>query len=266
MSGRSSADELPDARDPSSAPAPGALPVIHCLADAGALADAAAAWIAGALARAIAERGRASIALAGGSTPRALHARLAGAPVPAIDWAVVSIYFGDERCVAPDDPASNHRMARESLLDLVPVPAAQVFRIEGELAPDDAAARYHALLAAAPPLDVVVLGMGDDGHVASWFADTPPFPDGALAVASTSPRPPHARVTLTDRAIGQARDVVLVVSGAAKAARLAEVHAELCAGEPVLPAARVTAAGGVPRWFIDEAAASALPRSNKETT
>ncbi|HVV84645.1 MAG TPA: 6-phosphogluconolactonase [Kofleriaceae bacterium] len=241
--------------------APPGLPEVHVHADAAALADGAAAWIARALADAIAARGMASLALAGGSTPRALHARLAARP---IDWRAIAIWFGDERCVPPDDAASNYRMARESLLDALPIPPAAVHRIEGELAPAEAARRYQAQLAAAPPLDVVVLGMGDDGHVASWFPGTPPFDPEALAATTDSPKPPPARVTMTPRTLAAAREVVLLVSGEAKAARLAEIHAQLRAGQPTLPAARVHGAGGPPRWFVDDAAARALPPSVRE--
>ena len=236
-------------------------PSVRRFADASALADGAAAWIAVALTRAITERGHASIALAGGSTPRALYRRLADpARVPAIDWEAVTVWFGDDRCVPPDDPASNYRMARETLLDHVHVAPDRVMRIEGELPAAEAARRYHARLAAAPPIDVTVLGMGDDGHVASWFPDTAAaaFEPGALAAATTSPQPPRARVTLTPRALAAAHEVVLLVSGAAKAARLAEVYAQVAAGAPALPAAQVTATRAT-RWFLDDAAAAALP-------
>jgi 6-phosphogluconolactonase len=220
----------------------------------------AATTIAVALARAVAERGHGSLALAGGTTPRALHGRLADrALVPDIDWKELTIWFGDERCVPADDDASNYRMARDTLLEHVHVAPDRVMRIEGELGAHEAARRYHARLAAAPPLDVVVLGMGDDGHVASWFPTTPAFVPGDLAAASVSPKPPFDRVTLTPAALAAAHTIILLVSGAAKAARLAEVYAQLAAGAPRLPAARVTSASGPPRWFVDDAAASALP-------
>ena len=238
-----------------------ALPAIHRFPDGAALAEGAADWLATELIRAIAARGQAGVALAGGTTPRAMHAHLAIADrTPAIDWSAVRIYFGDERCVPLDDPASNYRMARESLLDHVAVPEAQVFRIEGERVPAEAARRYHGVLAAAPTLDVIVLGMGEDGHVASWFPGEAAFGPGALAAATTSPVAPRDRITITRRTMATAGAVIVVVSGEAKARRLAQVHAQLVAAKPVLPAARVTSAGGPPHWFIDDAAASALPR------
>src|SRR3954447_24384567 len=141
-----------------------------------ALVASAAARIAALAARAIAGRGRFRVALAGGSTPRALYPRLLGAG----DWTRADVFFGDERAVPPDDPQSNYRMARETLLDPARVPAANVFRWRAE-APDlDSAARDYerALRGAAPPwLDLVLLGLGPDGHTASLFPGT-----AALAV------------------------------------------------------------------------------------
>ncbi len=234
-----------------------ARPTIHRFADPAALAEGAAAWIADALAGAIAARGQAGLALAGGNTPRALHRQLA-ARGEAIDWGAITVWFGDERCVPPDDVASNYRMARDTLLDRLPMAPAAVERIAGERGPADAAADYQRRLELAPPLDLVVLGMGDDGHVASWFPATPEPAPGALAVASLGPNPPHDRVTLTPRALAAADAIVLLVSGAAKATRLAEVYGELEAGRPTLPAARASARPAV-HWFLDEAAAAALP-------
>ena len=235
-----------------------ARPTIHRFADPAALAEGAAAWIADALTGVIAARGQAGLALAGGNTPRALHRQLA-ARGPAIDWGAIRIWFGDERCVPPTDDASNYRMARDTLLDRLPVAPAAVERIDGERGPIDAAADYQRRLELAPPLDLVVLGMGDDGHVASWFPATPAFAPAALAAVTDSPLPPHARVTMTPRALASAGAIVLLVSGAAKAARLAEVWAEVAAGDPRLPAARVSAGAREIHWFLDEAAASVLP-------
>jgi 6-phosphogluconolactonase len=150
-------------------------------------------------------------------------------------------------------PVVARRMAHDSLLGRVP---ARVHRIEGELAAAEAAARYAELLAPALPLDLVMLGMGEDGHTASLFPGTPPPSPGALVVATRAPVAPHDRVTLTYEVIFAARARVLLVSGASKAARLAEVYGELMAGHPVLPAARI----GPAIWTLDESAASQLPR------
>ncbi len=230
------------------------LPVIHRFRDADALADASAELVRARLDAAITRRGTGSIALAGGKTPQALHRRLAQL---SLDWTKVHIYFGDERCVPPDDAASNYKAARESLLDHVPVAANHVHRIEGELPPAEAAARYAQLIAAALPLDVVVLGMGDDGHTASLFPGEPEPPAGAVVAATHSPVAPHDRVTLTLEAIRASPTVILQATGAGKAVRLAQVHAELRLGKPTFPAASI----GPAIWMIDEAAGSQIPRS-----
>jgi len=226
------------------------LPETRIYPDADALAEGAADLVAQLLASAIAARGRASIALSGASTPQPTHRLLAARP---LDWSVVDVFFGDERCVPPGDPASNYRMARESLLDHVP---ARVHRIEGELPAAEAATRYAAILAGALPLDVVMLGVGNDGHTASLFPHTTDLPAGAIVVATESPVPPHDRVTMTYEVIRGAGARVLLVCGSSKAARLAEVYGELMAGCPQLPIARV----GPTIWMMDEAAASQLPR------
>ncbi|MCB9570508.1 MAG: 6-phosphogluconolactonase [Kofleriaceae bacterium] len=226
--------------------------------DAATLAADAAARVEAALAAAVAARGRASIALAGGSTPRPLYARLAAARAGAIAWDRVDVYFGDERAVPPDDAASNFRMARETLLRHVPVPRDQVHRIEGERPADDAARRYAEIVAAALPLDVVLLGMGDDGHTASLFPATADLDPGPPVIVTTSPVAPATRISLALGAINRARAVIFLVAGAGKAARLAEVFAQRRAGAPTLPAARVAPTDGTLTWLVDDAAAARL--------
>jgi len=137
---------------------------------------------------AIAARGRFLLALSGGSTPRRLYELLAKPPfLEGIDWSRVCVFWGDERCVPPDDPQSNYRMAREALLERVPIPNENVFRIHGEDEPHHAAQAYERVLrgffgqAEGPPdrsFDQVLLGMGDDGHTASLFPGTPPLTEG----------------------------------------------------------------------------------------
>jgi 6-phosphogluconolactonase len=163
------------------------------------------------------------------------------------------------------DAASNFRMASEALLGRVPIPPSNVHRVEGELPPVEAAMRYEAVLGDAP-LDLVLLGMGDDGHVASLFPGGPELASSdRRVVTSRAPVAPHDRVSLALSVICDARVVALLVTGAAKAARLREVHDERARGEPRLPAARVAPQGGGLHWFLDAAAASLLPlASTKE--
>ncbi len=220
--------------------------------------EAAAAEVIFRLRRALGARARARVALAGGGTPRELHERLLAAPWrDAVDWSRVEVFWGDERCVPPDHPASNYRMARETLLDRLPVAPAAVHRIPGELSPDEAAARYAATLGNVP-LDLVILGMGGDGHTLSIFPDTPEPAPGVRVVSTRAPVAPRARVSLTLETVSRAGAALVLVTGAAKAAMIDRILGERLAGRPVLPAARVALAGGVPIWIMDPAAATAL--------
>ncbi len=203
---------------------------------------------------AIRRHGHCNLVLAGGSTPRAVYERLATCD---IDWSRVSVWFGDERCVPPDHPSSNFRMAKESLLSRVPIPASQVHRIRGELPPEQAAAEYAALLADAR-LDIVLLGMGDDGHTASLFPGGPELDSDERVVVTRSPIPPTDRVSMTLRTINEARFVLFLVSGGAKAARIAEVFEQRRSGNPVLPSARVEPVSRELIWMMDEAAGALL--------
>jgi len=228
------------------------LPIIQRCRDAEHVAELTADTVRARLDAAITSRGKASIGLAGGKTPQAMHARLAAFP---IDWSRVHVYFGDERCVPPDDEKSNYRAARESLIDPAKIPASNVHRMEGELSPGEAAARYTDVIATALPLDVLILGMGDDGHTASLFPGEPVPADDALVIASHSPVTPHNRITLTLAAIRMSRAVILQVTGANKAARLAQVYRELEANTPRFPVAQI----GPATWIVDEAAAAQIP-------
>jgi 6-phosphogluconolactonase len=180
-----------------------------------------------------------TLVLAGGSTPRGAYARLVARDD--VDWARVEVLFGDERCVPPDDPASNYRMAREALLDHVP--AARVHRIPVELGAARAVEEYEKVVAAAPHLDVVLLGLGHDGHTLSLFPGGPELASERLVVASRSPAPPPERVSLTLRALDRARQIVFLVKGEAKR----EVLQRVLEGDEGLPAARVRD----PVWLVD---------------
>ncbi|HEY4887955.1 MAG TPA: 6-phosphogluconolactonase [Candidatus Dormibacteraeota bacterium] len=200
------------------------------------VASAAAADIAEAL-----RDGARSLVLAGGTTPRRCYELLSRMEV---DWGRVSILFGDERCVRPDHPDSNYRMAREALLDRVS--PATVYRMPAELGPDEAAGLYAHVVAAVAPLDVVVLGVGEDGHTASLFPGHPALNATGLAVGiRDSPKPPSQRVTLTLAALQAARRVIILATGAGKADAVAK------AKRHEVPSGMIAGA----RWLIDRAAA-----------
>ncbi|HVZ72216.1 MAG TPA: 6-phosphogluconolactonase [Polyangia bacterium] len=203
-------------------PAGPQLPELVVAADLEALARVAADRVRVLAAAAIAARGRFRIALAGGSTPRALYAHLASAHD--VDWARTDVFFGDERCVPPDDAQSNFRMARETLLTPAGVPPENVHRLRGEDADLDRAARdYEAALGPAR-LDLALLGMGGDGHTASLFPGTAALDEGRrLCVANEVPQLKTRRLTLTYPALLGAHDVLFLVAGADKAATLRDV-------------------------------------------
>jgi len=194
----------------------------------------AAARVMSDAARTVAAPARFSIALSGGSTPLGLYRRLSAPPWFArLPWARVELFFGDERAVPPEHPDSNFGQARHALLDRIPVPAGRVHRILGELAPADAARAYQVEVARAldvdpdgpaPALDLLLLGLGADGHTASLFPDTPALDERrAWFTAGLSPDPPHDRVTATVPLILAARRILMLVSGAAKASAVAAV-------------------------------------------
>ena len=226
------------------------------------------------LGAAIVERDRASLVLAGGSTPRELYRRLTELPWrERVGWRAVEIFWGDERCVAADDPASNFRMANETLLARLEefgIEPAAVHRIPAERGGEEAARAYDEVVREAagdpPRFDLVLLGMGGDGHTASLFPDTPePDGGGRLAIVTRASVEPHERVSLTLRALNGADTAIFLVAGEDKAEAVARVFGARpgyvapragFAGEP--PAAWVR-----PRrrlvWMLDRAAAARLP-------
>jgi 6-phosphogluconolactonase len=223
------------------------------------LAREAAARFVAAASRAIAARGRFAVALSGGSTPRRLYALLAGAPyAQAIDWSRVYVFFADERFVPPDHPDSNLLLARESLLDRVPIPSRNVHPMptEGDT-PEVCAIAYAETLesffgAPLPRFDLILLGMGPDGHTASLFPGHPDHP-GAVAAIHDSPKPPPLRLTLTLDALNGADEVLFLVTGADKAAMVRTVF-ESHGADAEWPAGRVEAATGKTGWLVDREA------------
>jgi 6-phosphogluconolactonase len=226
-----------------------------------AVAEAVAEWIATASERAFADHGGFSIALAGGSTPRLLYDVLASPQWhDTIDWPAWSVYFGDERACPADDPSSNYHLAQSTLLSKVPIDPRRVHRMPADHPDlDAAAAEYSDLLAStlpasaggAPRLDVILLGLGENGHTASLFPGTP-----ALAVThrwatrGLADYEPYDRITLTYPAINAAAAVAFMVTGSAKRGALAATAAG------GVPASRIRPDDGSLVWFLDAAAAA----------
>jgi 6-phosphogluconolactonase len=235
-------------------------------ADANGLAESAAQLVVDAANEAAEARGRFMLCLAGGETPRATYERLARPPLSAhMPWDRTWIFFGDERAVAPDDAESNYRMAQEALLSRVPVSPTRVFRIRGEDGDAEAAAAaYAATLADAfgtrrgelPRFDLVLLGLGVDGHTASLFPNSPVLREVFRSVAAVhvaAAKIPQ-RLTLTFPVLNAAARVLFLVTGTEKAKILRKVLDE----RATLPAAMVRPTDGELIWLVDRAAASLL--------
>jgi 6-phosphogluconolactonase len=212
----------------------------HPVPDEAALGHVTAARILAAADHAIDARAQFHLVLAGGNTPRGAYRELRAASA---DWAAWHIYFGDERCLSVDDPQRNSRMAGDCWLDHVAIPARQRHPIPAELGPREAAIRYTVTLAAVGEFDLVLLGLGDDGHTASLFpghvwGEAPDSAD-VLAVFD-SPKPPPQRVSLSAARLSDAREVVFLVAGVDKRRALSQWRE----GAPI-PAAAIRPAAGV---------------------
>lgn len=230
--------------------------------------------------RSVDERGIFSFMLSGGSTPRLLFERLSDpAYIRNLDWEKAQVFWGDERCVPPEHKDSNYRMARETLLDKVPIPPENIHRIHGELNPRAAAERYEDELGESfqfkndrghggdqpvtdfPVFDLILLGMGADGHTASLFPGSNALSEKEhwfVAVAHDAAMPPLvARVTATPGILNAGSNVFFLVTGEKKAARLAQVLEGPFRPED-LPAQLVKPENGQLTWFVDQEAASGL--------
>lgn len=240
------------------------------LPDADALAAEAARRFVISCGEAVARAGRFTVALSGGSTPRALFGLLAASPYrDQVDWSRVHVAWGDERCVPPNHKESNYLLAREQLLDRVGIPATQVHRIPAELPDREAAARaYEATLRALfgndvtpegfPRFDLVHLGVGIEGHTASLFpGNAALFERSRLVVASYVEQVGAFRITVTLPVLNSARAVLFMAAGADKAAILREVR-EHGPESGQLPAAMVRPVAGQLIWLVDRAAAAHL--------
>ena len=215
------------------------------------LARQAAGWLDLEVSSAIAERGSCALGLAGGQTPDPVYRELASGS--SVDWQQVHVFFGDERAVPPDHPDSNYRMVYLALLSRVPIPPRQVHRMEAERADREAAAReYERLL--PPRLDILVLGMGADGHTVSLFPGSAALDERRrLVVPVVGTKPPAERLTITPPVIESARKVAVIATGDDKAAMVARaIEGPFAPTEVPAQLAR----RGV--WFLDQAAAARL--------
>jgi 6-phosphogluconolactonase len=240
-------------------------PQVEVLADPEAVCRRAAERFARLATAAAGARGRFVVALSGGHTPRRLHELLASPDEPwrrVVPWSEVHLCFGDERHVPPDHPDSNYRMARESLIEHVPIPDNHVHRIPAEMPADDAASAYERTLRALLPdgrFDLVLLGMGPEGHTASLFPGSPALDETARWVRAVDvPQLRTQRITCTPPLLNAARSVMFLVAGAEKAAALRSVlHAPKDPAQ--WPAQAIAPADGALRWLVDRAAARLLP-------
>ncbi len=244
---------------------------VHIHRDETALFRACAERVAMMAAECVEERGAFHIALAGGSTPEGVYRLLAQSPLKGIiDWSRVHVWFGDERCVPPDHPQSNYRMARAALLTQVPLPEAQVHRIVGEMPPERAAQAYAEELKRyaprasdqVPVLDMILLGTGPDGHVASLFPGTDILKRRKPAAAVFVPKLDSWRISLTFPVINAARHIMLLVSGRKKADIIRHVFLRRTDVNP-LPVQLLRPSGQL-EWYLDQAAARHVMRPRIE--
>ena len=242
---------------------------VRVLPDAQATAYAAAELFVARAADAQARRGVFHVALSGGSTPRRFHAMLADSPLRSqVDWTRIQFFWGDERCVPPDHPDSNYRMARETLLDLVPVPSDHIHRMRGEEDPAIAAQAYESELRAVfavgpgetPRFDLIYTGMGSDGHTLSLFPHTAALSvTDRLVVANHVPQLNANRITFTTALANHAALVAFVITGADKAPALAQVLEG--PRDPARYPSQLIAPAGELLYLLDQSAASHLTRT-----
>jgi len=240
-------------------------PEINVVPDSDALYRAAADEFVRCAQEAISQRGRFSVALSGGNTPRGVHSFLAANAKASLPWNQIYIFFGDERHVPPDDPESNYRMANETLLSRVPIPAANVFRVPTELDAEVAARQYEDQLRAFfrlspgawPRFDLIFLGLGDDGHTASLFPESAALNEATrLVVANWVDKLHSYRLTFTYPVLNHAAEIAFLVSGQSKSHILPDVLKPR--GDARYPAQRVRPLDGRLLWILDRGAVQLL--------
>jgi 6-phosphogluconolactonase len=235
-----------------------------------ATARAAAQLFSDAAVKAAKDRGVARLAISGGTTPKSMFQLLADPAEPflkQVPWDRIELFWVDERCVPPDNAESNYRMTKEALLSKVPLPAERVHRMEGELEPEVAAARYESVIrntfrlegAETPTFDLILLGMGDDGHTASLFPHTDALNEMShIVVPNRVPQKDAWRITLTWPVINQGREVAFLIEGEEKAQVLHDVF--LNPYQPdTYPSQIIRPASGQLMLLLDRAAAAKLP-------
>jgi 6-phosphogluconolactonase len=242
-------------------------PIIRIFQDLEELSRAAAELFIEQAATSIAERNQFLAALNGGSTPNRLFQLLATEYREKVEWTKVHVFWGDERCVPPDEPGSSYGQARDILLSHVPIPDTNIHRIKGELDPASASEDYSRVLKdfATPPLDwprfdLVYLGMGEDGHTASLFPGSAvEIYEPVIPVTAQYQDRPANRVTLTAVVFNTAHMIAFMATGEKKAQTLAEVLGDRYNPE-LYPAQRIRPDHGRLVWLVDESAASRLPK------
>ena len=246
------------------------VPDIRIHRDSQAWAEAAAEFVLEVGKEAVRTNGRFLIALSGGTTPETLYRALTSpAFADRFDWSRTIFFFSDERCVPPDDPRSNYALAKKILLIPLNIMPSQVYRMAGESSdPLAAAFEYEQQLrlvtktspSAQPSLDLILLGLGEDGHTASLFPGASILQDRQRVIAATqSPKDPPNRLTMTLAAINRASVILFLVTGAGKAGVVRAILDPRTEAERQLPAAMVSPEEGRLIWFLDRAAAAELP-------
>jgi 6-phosphogluconolactonase len=239
---------------------------LHTYKDGEELSQAVAKWIADLISDTLKRQDRFTIALSGGSTPLRLHKLLAAPPYKErIDWRRLHVFWGDERAVPFEDTRNNAKMAFDSLLNFVPVPPEQIHVMRTDILPEQSAAEYEKILhqyfpAPATSFDLVLLGMGDDGHTLSLFPGTAVIhEEQAWAKAYFLPSQDMYRITLTKTIVNRSARVAFLTTGVAKAHALREVLKGLY-NPDLYPSQEIKPENGELYWFIDEAAAQDLKR------